>query len=76
VSTEYSTYDEFELLSDEARTESAPVAAEAAYRPRAAWRPGRCIGFIINSEKPVAKLKWSKGREAKEFLSRLAEGRL
>jgi hypothetical protein len=62
--------DEFSQLSDEAKADAAPVA-EAPYVPRAKWRPGPCLGFIVNTSTPVARLRWPRGREVKDFLARV-----
>ena len=60
------------LLSDEAKADSAPVAGDLiTYRPRTVWRPGPCLGFIVNTINPVARLNWPKRREKKEFLKRI-----
>jgi hypothetical protein len=65
--------EEFNQLSDEARADAAPVVPELAYQPRKAWKPGICVGFIINTTKPVARVKWPKGRDAKEFFARMKD---
>jgi hypothetical protein len=65
--------DEFSLLSDEAKADAAPVAGNLDYQSRHAWKPGKCVGFIVNTSSPVARLKWPKRREAKEFFLRMAD---
>jgi len=64
--------DEFDGLSDEAEADAAPVVPELAYQTHKAWKPGICVGFIINTTKPVARVRWPKNREAKEFFARIA----
>lgn len=60
------------FLSEEARTDAAGVEAELPYAPRRAWKPGLCVGYIINTERPVAKVTSPKKRGAKkEFFERL-----
>jgi hypothetical protein len=61
--------DESEVLSEEARADSAPVA-DVLYWQRRPWRPGFCAGYIINSSRPVTRLKWPKGHDKKQFLER------
>ena len=61
--------DETDVLGDEAKADSAPVA-DAPYTPRRKWKPGNVPGYIINTTPPVARLKWPKRREGKEFLAR------
>jgi hypothetical protein len=34
------------FLDEEARTDSAPIADDFNYRPRAAWKPGICAGYM------------------------------
>jgi hypothetical protein len=59
-------------LNEEAAADAAPVAAEFVYKPRTAWRPGRCLGFIVNTTKPTARLRWPRGRgDKREFFARL-----
>jgi hypothetical protein len=55
------------MLSDEAKADAAPVA-ELNYQRRKPWKPWApgCIGFIVNSERPVAFLKWPKRRSKKD----------
>jgi hypothetical protein len=60
-------------FSDEAMADAAPVAADLAYRPRQAWKPGNCLGFIINTSNPVARLEWPKRGAAKEFFARIQD---
>ncbi len=60
-----------ELLDDDARADSAPVVPDLVYQPRKKWKPSNCVGFIINTTIPVARLTWPKGRDAKEFLARM-----
>jgi hypothetical protein len=56
----------------EARADAADVSSDLAYRTaRRRWRPGNCRGFIVNTSIPVARLAWPKGRDAKDFLTRL-----
>jgi hypothetical protein len=61
------------FLDEEAAADSAPVVADLTYKARVAWKPGRCAGSIVNWSNPVARLKWPKWREAKEFLARIAK---
>jgi hypothetical protein len=63
--------DAFELLDEDARADSAPVALDVAYQARRKWKPGNYAGFIINTIIPVARLAWPKQREGKEFLARI-----
>jgi hypothetical protein len=60
VGAEDQAAEEYAGLSEEAQADAAPAVTRAAYTTRQAWKPGRCIGFIINSERPVAFLKWPK----------------
>jgi hypothetical protein len=65
--------EEFTLLSDEARADAAPVVPEVPYIPRAKWKPGPCLGFIVNTSTPVARLRWPRGRERKDFFARIKQ---
>lgn len=63
---------EFAELSEEAKAESAPVAADLAYKPRTAWKPGDCVGFIIADEKPNARVRWPRrGSASRDFWARI-----
>jgi hypothetical protein len=61
----------------EADIEAAADTASVSlldYLGRAAFKPGKCAGYIINTVVPVARLAWPKGRGSKEFLNRIEEG--
>jgi hypothetical protein len=60
-----------DALPTEAKADSAPVTTELSYKPRSAWKPGRCVGYIINWSTPVAKMKWPKKKDAKAFFERI-----
>jgi hypothetical protein len=65
--------DELSEADGEAAADTASFASWN-YQGRKAWKPGNCIGFIINTVVPVHWLKWPKGLSKKEFFKRIDAG--